>query len=89
LVISCSFTSIDGKNVAELRDATGVKAGVSKVVQGVHDRVLTVVGSLESVAKVSHQEGKFGWYSIRGQETNQALSLSSLGLRLDCSNAAR
>jgi len=41
----------NGKNVAELRDATGVKAGVSKVVQGVHDRVLTVVGSLESVAK--------------------------------------
>ncbi|KAH8554262.1 cytoplasm protein [Umbelopsis sp. PMI_123] len=41
----------NGKNVAELRDATGVKAGVSKVVQGVHDRVLTVVGSLKSVAK--------------------------------------
>lgn len=41
----------NGKNVAELRDATGVKAGVSKVVQGVHDRILTVVGSLESVAK--------------------------------------
>ncbi|GAB5588100.1 RNA binding protein [Umbelopsis nana] len=41
----------NGKNVAELRDATGVKAGVSKVVQGVHDRVLTVVGTLESVAK--------------------------------------
>jgi heterogeneous nuclear rnp K-like protein 2 len=42
-----------GKNVAELRDATGVKAGVSKVVQGVHDRVLTVSGTLEGVAKVS------------------------------------
>ncbi|KAI7887099.1 hypothetical protein K492DRAFT_202722 [Lichtheimia hyalospora FSU 10163] len=40
-----------GKNVAELRDTTGVKAGVSKVVQGVHDRVLTVSGSLEGVAK--------------------------------------
>ncbi|RUP52357.1 KH domain RNA-binding protein [Jimgerdemannia flammicorona] len=40
-----------GKNVAELRDATGVKAGVSKVVQGVHDRVLTVSGTLEGVAK--------------------------------------
>ncbi|OAD06150.1 hypothetical protein MUCCIDRAFT_131280, partial [Mucor lusitanicus CBS 277.49] len=39
-----------GKNVAELRDATGVKAGVSKVVQGVHDRVLTVSGTLEGVA---------------------------------------
>lgn len=41
-----------GKNVADLRDQTGVKAGVSKVVQGVHDRVLTVSGSIEGVAKV-------------------------------------
>jgi len=40
-----------GKNVAELRDATGVKAGVSKVVPGVHDRILTVAGSLEGVSK--------------------------------------
>ncbi|ORX61644.1 hypothetical protein DM01DRAFT_1332241 [Hesseltinella vesiculosa] len=40
-----------GKNVAELRDATGVKAGVSKVVQGIHDRVLTITGTLEGVAK--------------------------------------
>ena len=38
--------------MAELRDSTGVKAGVSKVIQGVHDRVLTVSGSLEGVAKV-------------------------------------
>jgi heterogeneous nuclear rnp K-like protein len=44
-----------GKNVADLRDQTGVKAGVSKVVPGVHDRVLTVTGSLESVSKVSSQ----------------------------------
>lgn len=42
-----------GKNVAELRESTGVKAGVSKVVQGVHDRVLTVSGTLEGVAKVN------------------------------------
>lgn len=40
-----------GKNVADLRDETGVKAGVSKVVQGVHDRVLTVTGPLQGVAK--------------------------------------
>jgi len=40
-----------GKNVADLRDETGVKAGVSKVVQGVHDRVLTVTGQLEGVAR--------------------------------------
>ena len=40
-----------GKNVADLRDETGVKAGVSKVVQGVHDRVLTVTGQLDGVAR--------------------------------------
>ncbi|KAJ6259433.1 hypothetical protein Dda_5070 [Drechslerella dactyloides] len=40
-----------GKNVADLRDETGVKAGVSKVVPGVHDRVLTVTGNLDGVAK--------------------------------------
>jgi len=40
-----------GKNVADLRDETGVKAGVSKVVQGVHDRVLTVTGNLDGLAK--------------------------------------
>lgn len=41
-----------GKNVAELREATAVKAGVSKVIPGVHERVLTVTGSVEGVAKV-------------------------------------
>lgn len=40
-----------GKNVADLRDETGVKAGVSKVVQGVPDRVLTITGGCEAVAK--------------------------------------
>ncbi|KAI0036599.1 cytoplasmic protein [Vararia minispora EC-137] len=40
-----------GKNVADLRDQTGVKAGVSKVIPGIHERVLTVSGSVESVAK--------------------------------------
>ncbi|KAI9809505.1 MAG: RNA binding protein, heterogenous nuclear RNP-K like protein [Pycnora praestabilis] len=40
-----------GKNVADLRDETGVKAGVSKVVTGVHDRVLTVTGALEGISK--------------------------------------
>lgn len=42
-----------GKNVADLREATGVKAGVSKVVPGVPERVLSVSGSLEQVTKVS------------------------------------
>ncbi|CAK7271624.1 RNA binding protein, heterogenous nuclear RNP-K like protein [Sporothrix epigloea] len=39
-----------GKNVADLRDETGVKAGVSKVVQGVHDRVLTITGGCDAIA---------------------------------------
>lgn len=39
-----------GKNVADLRDETGVKAGVSKVVQGVHDRVLTITGGCEAIS---------------------------------------
>lgn len=41
-----------GKNVAELREQTGVKAGVSKVVPGVHERILTVSGPVDRVAKV-------------------------------------
>lgn len=41
-----------GKNVADIRDQSGVKAGVSKVVPGVHERVLSVSGSVDAVAKV-------------------------------------
>ncbi len=40
-----------GKNVADLREETGVKAGVSKVVQGVHDRVMTITGGCDAIAK--------------------------------------
>ena len=40
-----------GKNVADLREETGVKAGVSKAIQGVHDRVLTVTGALDGISK--------------------------------------
>ncbi|KAL4808899.1 hypothetical protein BDV18DRAFT_91328 [Aspergillus unguis] len=40
-----------GKNVADLRDETGVKAGVSKVVPGVHNRVLTVTGPLNGTSR--------------------------------------
>lgn len=41
----------NGKNVADLREQTGVKAGVSKSVDGVQDRVLTVTGTLAGVAQ--------------------------------------
>ncbi|TBU62035.1 cytoplasmic protein [Dichomitus squalens] len=40
-----------GATVARLLEQTGVKAGVSKVIPGVHERVLTVTGSVEGVAK--------------------------------------
>ena len=40
-----------GQNVADLRDKTGVRAGVSKVVPGVHDRVLTVSGALTGISE--------------------------------------
>ena len=40
-----------GQNVADLRDKTGVRAGVSKVVPGVHDRVLTVTGPLTAISE--------------------------------------
>lgn len=39
-----------GQNVADLREKTGVRAGVSKVVPGVHDRVLTVTGPLDGIS---------------------------------------
>ncbi|TQS36591.1 hypothetical protein Golomagni_02953 [Golovinomyces magnicellulatus] len=55
-----------GKNVAELRDETGVKAGVSKVVQGVHDRVLTITGACVAVSKA---------YAIVARALQSALQL--------------
>ncbi|KAJ3346223.1 RNA binding protein, heterogenous nuclear RNP-K like protein [Entophlyctis luteolus] len=48
-----------GKNVAEIRDATGVKAGVSKVIPGVHERVLSVSGTCIGVAKAFAMIAKF------------------------------
>ncbi|RYE83653.1 MAG: hypothetical protein EOO65_03585 [Methanosarcinales archaeon] len=39
-----------GATIAQIRNATGVKAGVSKVVQGVQDRVLSVSGEVEGIA---------------------------------------
>jgi heterogeneous nuclear rnp K-like protein 2 len=40
-----------GKNVADIRDQTGVKAGVSKAIPGVHERVLSISGTLDGVSK--------------------------------------
>lgn len=44
-----------GKNVTELRSSTGVRAGVSKVFPGIHERILTITGDLVQVSKA------FGW----------------------------
>lgn len=42
-----------GKTVATIRNDNNVKAGVSKVVSGVQDRVLSVTGSVDNISKVS------------------------------------
>lgn len=39
-----------GATIAGIRNSTGVKSGVSKVVQGVQDRVLSISGDLEGVS---------------------------------------
>ncbi|CCH41238.1 Insulin-like growth factor 2 mRNA-binding protein 2 [Wickerhamomyces ciferrii] len=41
----------NGSVIADIRDQTGVKAGVSRVVQGCPDRILTVTGPLDSTAQ--------------------------------------
>lgn len=82
-----------GKNVADLRDETGVKAGVSKVVQGVHDRVLTVTGGLDSISKAyaivakgllegAPQMGMGGVISTNGTHRKSYSSISSHGYHL-------
>ncbi|PVZ98103.1 hypothetical protein BB558_005898 [Smittium angustum] len=40
-----------GKSVSDLRNYTNVKAGVSKVIPGIYDRVLSITGHLGEVAK--------------------------------------
>ncbi|KAJ9102494.1 hypothetical protein QFC21_002894 [Naganishia friedmannii] len=40
-----------GETVAKLRDQTKVKAGVSKVVTGVQDRVLSITGTVDQIAE--------------------------------------
>jgi len=39
-----------GANIARLRDDSGVKAGVSPVVPGVQDRIITATGSLSGAS---------------------------------------
>ena len=54
-----------GKNVADLREQTGVKAGVSKIVPGAHERVLTVSGDVESVAKVCLFRKYLAYFAVK------------------------
>ncbi|GHJ87652.1 hypothetical protein NliqN6_4054 [Naganishia liquefaciens] len=44
-----------GETVAKLRDSTKVKAGVSKVVSGVQDRVLSITGSVDQISEAYGQ----------------------------------
>lgn len=82
-----------GKNVADLRDETGVKAGVSKVVPGVHDRVLTVTGELQGISKAyaivakgllegAPQMGMGGVISNNGTHRKSSLRLAETRLFL-------
>ena len=82
-----------GKNVADLRDETGVKAGVSKVVQGVHDRVLTVTGGLDGISKAyaivakgllegAPQMGMGGVISTNGTHRKLLLSFENLAVNI-------
>lgn len=59
-----------GKNVAELREETGVKAGVSKVVQGVSDRVLTITGGCAAVSRA---------YALVARSLSESNSQTSTG----------
>ncbi|CAG8513224.1 5434_t:CDS:2 [Ambispora gerdemannii] len=40
-----------GKNVSEIRDRSGAKVTISEMVQGAYERILTVTGPLDTVAK--------------------------------------
>ncbi|KAJ3340262.1 RNA binding protein, heterogenous nuclear RNP-K like protein [Gonapodya sp. JEL0774] len=63
-----------GKNVAEIREVTGVKAGVSKVVEGVQERILTVSGGLSSVAKAFNH---FSRHLVEAQSRNPQSSAAT------------
>ena len=41
-----------GKSVSVVREVTGVKVGISKVLPGIHERILSVSGPLPNVSKV-------------------------------------
>jgi heterogeneous nuclear rnp K-like protein 2 len=43
-----------GKTVEEMREFSGAKAGVSKQVEGVNDRILTISGTIDQSAKAVH-----------------------------------
>ncbi|KAF9554027.1 RNA binding protein, heterogenous nuclear RNP-K like protein, partial [Lunasporangiospora selenospora] len=40
-----------GKNVSDIREQSGARVTISEIVQGAHERVLTVSGPLDTVAK--------------------------------------
>ena len=64
-----------GATIATLRSDSNVKAGVSKVVPGVADRILSVGGSVDGVAKVRRITGDRTTPSDQPPPTNQAYSI--------------
>jgi predicted RNA-binding protein YlqC (UPF0109 family) len=42
-----------GKNVSEIRDLSAARVTISEIVQGAYERILTVTGPVQAVAKVS------------------------------------
>lgn len=44
-----------GKNVSDIRDKSGARVTISEMVQGAYERILTVTGPLDAVAKVGFE----------------------------------
>ena len=42
-----------GKNVSEIREQSGAKVTISEMIPGAYERILTVSGPLDTVAKVN------------------------------------
>jgi len=72
-----------GKTVEQLREETGARAGVSKVIHGVNDRVLTISGTVEQVHKA------YGFIAKTFLESPNPTGISSntASLRLLISNS--
>lgn len=61
----------NGANVAELRENTGVKAGVSKSMGGLSERILTITGTIDSISEAySHVASSLLESSVNASSQN-------------------